>query len=45
MMKAATSYRMVGDPTEGSILVAAAKAGALATESERSLPAHRRNSV
>jgi Ca2+-transporting ATPase len=33
-----TSYRMVGDPTEGSILVAAAKAGALANTLNEAYP-------
>jgi Ca2+-transporting ATPase len=32
------SYRIIGDPTEGSILVAAAKAGAHAAELNRSYP-------
>jgi len=31
-------YRIIGDPTEGSILVAAAKAGALASELNRAYP-------
>jgi len=33
-----TSYRLVGDPTEGSILVAAAKAGALAADLNEAYP-------
>ncbi len=33
-----TSYRIVGDPTEGSILVAAAKAGARAPELNKAYP-------
>jgi len=33
-----TRYRIVGDPTEGSILVAAAKAGSLASELNRAYP-------
>ena len=33
-----TSYRIVGDPTEGSILVAAAKAGAHAPELNKAYP-------
>ena len=34
----AASYRIIGDPTEGSILVAAAKAGALAPELNKAYP-------
>ena len=33
-----SSYRIIGDPTEGSILVAAAKAGALAKELNKAYP-------
>ncbi|MBT3338585.1 MAG: cation-translocating P-type ATPase [Anaerolineae bacterium] len=33
-----TTYRVVGDPTEGSLLVAAAKAGGLAEELEKAYP-------
>ncbi len=33
-----TTYRMVGDPTEGSILVAAQKAGALAGDLNSNYP-------
>ena len=38
-----TSYRMVGDPTEGSILVAAAKAGAYAPDLNQAYP--RKNEI
>ena len=33
-----TTYRIIGDPTEGSLLVAAAKAGALHDEMDKSYP-------
>ncbi len=33
-----TTYRVVGDPTEGALLVAAAKAGGLAEELEKAYP-------
>ncbi len=36
--EAQATYRVVGDPTEGSLLVAAAKAGGLATELEKAYP-------
>jgi P-type Ca2+ transporter type 2C len=39
----ATGYRMVGDPTEGSILVAAAKAGAYAPDLNQAYP--RKNEI
>jgi P-type Ca2+ transporter type 2C len=39
----ATGYRMVGDPTEGSILVAAAKAGAYAPDVNQAYP--RKNEI
>ena len=39
------TYRIVGDPTEGALLVAAAKAGAYHVEMQESLPASERGAL